>query len=106
MIIRRRYSHYAIAGEATWQRLPAIRAVNMLRAGMWLAPQEAGVMLRSLTCPGLHVVTENIVPSGPQITKSHTSGKKIREESRVFYGHLRKFVVFLWVNLHKLATAA
>ena len=33
MIIRRRYSHYAIAGEATWQRLPAIRAVNMLRAG-------------------------------------------------------------------------
>ena len=86
MIIRRRYSHYAIAGEATWQRLPAIRAVNMLRAG--------------------HVVTENIVPSGPQITQSHTSGKKIRQESRVFYGHLRKFVVFLWVNLHKLATAA
>ena len=33
MIIRRRYSHYAIAGEATWQRLPAIRAINMLRAG-------------------------------------------------------------------------
>ena len=106
MIIRRRYSHYAIAGEATWQRLPAIRAVNMLRAGHVARSAGSRGYLRSLTCPGLHVVTENIVPSGPQITKSHTSGKKIRQESRVFYGHLRKFVVFLWVNLHKLATAA
>ena len=40
MIIRRRYSHYAIAGEATWQRLPAIRAVNMLRAGIFLPKEE------------------------------------------------------------------